>query len=229
MTPERQDTINRILDLRQPDLTVITESIIKERNLAAIVRTCDAVGVSKVHCVEPPEGYRYYRGTSASADKYVDIDLYEESITPIKQLKASGFQIVAAHLSTNAVDYRDIDFTKPTALLMGTERSGVSEGAERQCDANIMIPMMGMVESFNVSVACAIILSEAQRQRQIAGFYSRPRLSSEARKLLFFKWAYPKLTDYCNKRGLAYPPLDDNGDLIAGTAPTWEVKGTEKL
>lgn len=220
MTPKRRETIDRVLDLRQPDLTVVTERIVKERNLAAIIRTCDAVGVTELHCVQSADVYRRYRGTSASADKYVEVSLYDDVRAPISSLKASGFQVVAANLSPDAVDYTEIDFTKPTALLMGTELDGVEEETASLCDKNIVIPMMGMVESFNVSVACAIILAEAQRQRQKAGCYDEARLQQAQRNKLFFKWAYPKLAEYCDENRLDYPPLDENGDLIPGTAPS---------
>jgi len=222
MTPRRRKTINRVLDLRQPDLTVITERVIKERNLAAIVRTCDAVGVPEVHCVQSKELYRTYRGTSASAQKYVDVHLYDDVSAPIALAKGQrGMQVVAAHLSATAVDFREIDFTQPTALLMGTEIDGVAADTVDQCDANIIIPMMGIVESFNVSVACAIILAEAQRQRQAKGFYDHPRLSETHRQRLFFKWAYPRMAAYCDENGIAYPPLDQHGELIPGTAPSY--------
>lgn len=220
MTPKRRETINRVLDLRQPDLTVITERVVKERNLAAIVRTCDAVGIADIHCVQSAELYRSYRGTSASAHKYVDVTLHDDVTVPIANAKQLGMQVVAAHLSKDAVDFREVDFSKPTALLLGTELDGVEAETEKLCDTNIVIPMMGMVESFNVSVACAIILAEAQRQRQACGLYRQSRLEERQREKLFFKWAYPKLAAHCDERGLSYPPLNENGDLIAGTAPS---------
>lgn len=224
MTPHRQQIINSVLDQRQPDLTVITESVVKERNLAAIVRTCDAVGIQDVHCVSPDDDYRRNRGTSASADKYVDVRLYQAVEEALLPLKRSGHQIVAAHLSERAIDYRAIDYravdyTKPTAILMGNELSGVQNSTAQLCDAEITIPMMGMVESFNVSVACAIILAEAQGQRQRAGAYEKATISKAHRETLFFRWAYPKLARYCDERGLVYPPLDSKGHLIPGTAP----------
>ncbi len=227
MTPKRRETINKVLDLRQPDLTVITENVVKQRNLAAIVRTCDAVGIARMHCVQNEEEYRSFRGTSASADKYVDVELHARIAEPIASLRAQGYQIVTANLTSDAVDYRNIDFCKPTALVMGTELSGVSPATADACDKNIVIPMMGMVESFNVSLACAIILSEAQHQRQAAGLYQVSRLDESYRAELFFKWAYPKLAKYCDENGHSYPPLDDNGDLIPGTAPK-EISGKKK-
>lgn len=154
------------------------------------------------------------------ADKYVEVSLYDDVVSPISTLKQDGYQIVAAHLTEQAVDYREVDFTKPTALLMGTELDGVSGTASEIVDHNIVVPMMGMVESFNVSVARAIILSEAHRQRQNASMYDDARLANDKRDFLFFKWAYPKLAKFCESHSLPFPPLDENGDLIPGTAPT---------
>ncbi|WP_096085966.1 tRNA (guanosine(18)-2'-O)-methyltransferase TrmH [Agaribacterium haliotis] len=219
MTPERKQRIDEVLRRRQPDLCVVTDKIVKDRNLAAIIRTCDAVGVQDVHCVVTEMEYRSYRGTSASADKFVDTHHHQSAELALSKLKQQGHQLVAAHFSDRAIDYRDIDFCKKTALVMGTELSGVSDKALALCDNEIVIPMMGMVESFNVSVAAAIILSEAQRQRQQAGFYQHQRIDDTAYQRLFFRWAYPKLTKFCDERGLAYPPLDENMDLIPGTAP----------
>lgn len=219
MTPKRQERINQVLSKRQNDLTVITDQVVKNRNLAAIMRTCDAVGIPKMHCVEAEERYRTYAGISASSHKWVETIHYDNVVTSINTLKSSGMQIIAANLTDDAIDYREVDYTKPTALLMGTELIGVSDAAAKACDQNIVIPMMGMVESFNVSVACAIILAEAQRQREAAGLYDQCQLSKEEYDRLFFKWAYPDLAKYCEDRGIEYLPLDKNGDLIPGTAP----------
>ncbi len=214
MTPKRRDRIIQALSSRQTDLTVITDSVVKERNLAAIIRTCDAVGIPDLHCVQQREGYRTYAGVSASAQKYVSTYHYDSIESPISKLKASGYQIVAAHFSGAAIDYREVDYTKPTALVMGTELTGVSNEGIALADTSIIIPMMGMVESFNVSVACAIILSHAQGQRQSAGMYDSNSIGEEAFKRMFFQWAYPKLTKFCDERGLEYPAMKENGDLL---------------
>jgi tRNA (guanosine-2'-O-)-methyltransferase len=219
MTPERKDRIQQVLCKRQSDLTVMTARVVKERNLAAIVRTCDAVGVQTLHSVVPEgEEYREYRGTSASANKYVDVLQYPNEHAVVDTLKSAGHQLVAAHFTDEAVDYRDIDYTRPTALIMGAEIEGVSQHIVDQCDACIVIPMMGMVESFNVSVACAIILSEAQRQRQLKGMYEHQSLTEDDYERLLFKWGYPKVAAYCESAGLPYPKLDENGDLLPTSA-----------
>lgn len=214
MTPERFATICRVLQQRQPDLTVITDEVHKARNLSAIVRTCDAVGIQEFHCVEPVKGYRGFRGTALGSHKWVDTILHSDVTAGIHLLKERGFKIVAAHLSPDAVDFRAVDYTVPTALLMGTEKEGVSAQALALADEQVMIPMMGMVESFNVSSACAIILTEAQRQRQLAGLYDARRLSDDRYHTMLFQWCQPVVTQFCDERGLEYPPLDANGDIV---------------
>ncbi|WP_439135858.1 tRNA (guanosine(18)-2'-O)-methyltransferase TrmH [Pseudomaricurvus sp.] len=214
MTPERFETICNVLSQRQPDLTVITDEVHKGRNLSAIVRTCDAVGIPEFHCVEPRKGYRAFRGTALGSHKWVDTVLHDNVASGIDKLKQKGFKIVAAHLSDTAVDFRDVDYTVPTALLMGTEKEGVSAEALALVDEEVTIPMMGMVESFNVSVACAIILTEVQRQRQSAGLYNHRRLPDDTYQTKLFQWCQPIVTKFCDERGLSYPPLDSEGEII---------------
>ncbi len=214
MTPQRYQIICQVLRQRQPDLTVITDEVHKGRNLSAIVRTCDAVGISKFHCVEPEKGYRGFRGTALGSHKWVETVLHDNVSDGLGQLKEEGFQVVAAHLSDDAVDFRSIDYTQPTAILMGTEKQGVSDKALALADHKVVIPMMGMVESFNVSVACAIILTEAQAQRQKAGLYDHSRIPALEYQKILFQWCQPIVTKYCDKNGLSYPPLDDEGEIV---------------
>lgn len=201
------------LDHRQPDLTVITDYVHKGRNLSAIVRTADAVGVGEVHCVIGDADYRSFRGTALGSQRWVDVHRYRQLQEPCEQLKAEGFQIVAAHLSPQALNYRDIDFCKPTALLMGSERDGLSEQGKQLADHHITIPMVGMVESFNVSVAAGIILNEALDQRQRAGMYDQQRLDQACYERLFFEWAHPKIRDFCHRHQLDYPSLREDGEI----------------
>ena len=127
MTPERYATILRVLNQRQPDLTIITDEVHKGRNLSALMRTCDAVGIDTMHCVVPQRGFRKFRGTDLGTHKWVDALTYEQISTPVEHLQGQGFQILAAHLSDRATDYRQIDYTKPTALLLDDE--GASQAA----------------------------------------------------------------------------------------------------
>jgi tRNA (guanosine-2'-O-)-methyltransferase len=141
------------------------------------------------------------------------IKAHESSANACTYLKSVGFQLVAAHLSDTAIDYHDVDYTQPTALVLGTELFGVSETTLSYVDQQISIPMMGVTQSLNVSVACAIVLYEAQRQRQAAGMYDVCRLDDETLARQRFEWLHPVLTEYCQRHGLEYPALDEAGDL----------------
>ena len=207
-----------MLDRRQPDLTVVTDFVHKPRNLVAIVRSCDAVGIMRVHAVTGDEDYRGYRGTSGSAQRWVEVERHRELAPALASLRASGFQLVAAHLDADACDYREIDYTVPTALVVGAEIEGVSAQGRALADRSLRVPMLGMVESLNVSVATAIVLAEALRQRELAGLYDECRIDPETYRRLLFRWAQPRIARFCDERGLAYPPLDEDGDIADASA-----------
>ena len=124
------------------------------------------------------------------------------------------FRIVAAHPGTDAVDYRNLDLTQPVAFVLGQELDGLTPQTLAAADQCVVIPMSGFVTSLNVSVAAAILLFEAQRQRQDAGLYSAPRLEPVLRARTLFEWAYPDLAELCRKRNAPYPRLDDDGRIL---------------
>ena len=140
---------------------------------------------------------------------------------PMKPLEAAcahlrerGFQLVAAHIGDEAKDYRALDYTRPTALVLGTELFGVSEAALAEADQRVKIPMMGVTRSLNVSVACAIVLYEAMRQRQAAGMYTHNRLDDALLRKQRFEWLHPKVAEFCRQRGLEYPAMDEQGNVV---------------
>jgi tRNA (guanosine-2'-O-)-methyltransferase len=128
-------------------------------------------------------------------------------------LKGRGFRVLAAHPGPDAVDVRDADFTEPTALMMGAELLGLSAEALALADQRISIPMVGMAQSFNVSVATALLLFEAFRQREAAGMYDESRIDPEDSERILFEWAYPRIARHCRNRGTPYPSLGDDGGL----------------
>lgn len=189
------------MNKRQPDLTVLMERVHKPHNFSAILRSCDAVGVLEAHAIPAKHGIpnleeaqdlslkgKTFNETSGSAAKWVGLTLHADTASAFAHLKARGFQVLAAHFSERAVDYRQADYTRPTCILLGTEKWGVSPEAAELADAHILIPMMGMVQSLNVSVAAAVILFEAQRQRLQAGFYERVRLAPEQYEAVLQSW-----------------------------------------
>ena len=214
MTPERYQRIREMLAKRQTDLTVCLENVHKPHNVSAVVRTCDAIGIHKVHAVWENQ-YRVRSGTAMGSQQWVNVDTHENVTDAIGALKAQNMQVLVTHLSDKAVDFRDIDYTKPTAILFGQEKYGVTDEAIAMCDQDIVIPMVGMVQSLNVSVAAALVLYEAQRQRQIAGMYDVQHLSQEECQRMLFEGGYPVLTKVCKRKGIPYPPIDEQGQIAA--------------
>ena len=213
MTLERRARLDAVLSKRQPDLTVFAENLHKPKNFSAMVRNCDAVGINEMHVLAEEDNVRKHWRTSQGAEKWMRINTHNSSELACHFLKARGFKLVAAHLGDSAVDYKEFDYTQATAIVLGTELFGVSETTLSMVDQQITIPMMGVTQSLNVSVACAIVLYEAQRQRQAAGLYDICRLDSDMLARQRFEWLHPVLTDYCQRHGLKYPELDEKGDL----------------
>lgn len=217
MNIERYQRIQTVLKARQPDLTLCLEEVHKPNNVSAIIRTADAVGLHKIHAVWPDEKMKTLAHTSAGARNWVEVDTHESIKLAIDELKSQGMQILVTHLSDSAVDFRQIDYTKPTAIILGGEKHGITEEALALADQDIIIPMVGMVQSLNVSVASALILFEAQRQREQAGMYNRSKsaLPEAAIHSLLFERGHPVLAKVAQRKGLDYPPLDEQGQIIA--------------
>ncbi|MFT5758779.1 MAG: tRNA (guanosine-2'-O-)-methyltransferase [Alteromonadaceae bacterium] len=215
MTPERHQRIKDMLDQRQPDLTVCMEGVHKTHNLAAVVRTADAIGVNDVHAIWKNERMRVSGGSAAGSQNWIDVHNYTNTADAIAELKKQNMQVLVTNLSDSAVDFREIDYTKPTAIILGQEKFGASAVALELADQDIVIPMVGMVQSLNVSVACSVVLYEAQRQRQLAGMYNTPRLSEERRQRVLFEGGHPIFAQACQRKGLPYPQIDEDGQIVA--------------
>ncbi|MFO7895092.1 MAG: tRNA (guanosine(18)-2'-O)-methyltransferase TrmH [Longimicrobiales bacterium] len=213
MTPERFRTLRAVLDRRQPDLTVLMDRVHKPHNFSAALRTCDAVGVLDAHLV-PTDDFRPAHQTAGGSNRYVNVQRHGSLGDALRTLRDDGMTVLAAHPAGDAVDFRAVDYTGPTAILLGTELHGLSDDAAAAADRRVVIPMMGAAESLNVSVAAAVILYEAQRQRSEAGLYDGPRLDEERYRRTLFEWAYPRIADLCRRRGVEYPPLGEDGEIL---------------
>jgi tRNA (guanosine-2'-O-)-methyltransferase len=207
------------------------ERVNKEHNFSAILRNCDAVGLLEVHAVLPRHGLKLSEQTSAGAQKWVTAHRYpdEDAVQILQGLKENGMQVVAAHPDHRAVDFRAVDFTRPTAILMGAELFGVSDTALEQADVTAVIPMAGMTRSLNVSVATALLLYEAQRQREGAGMYAAdpPRIPEPRFSELLFEWSYPRFARRFRELGLPYPALGPDGAITGDLSPLAGDPGTE--
>lgn len=213
---ERFHRIQSILSRRQPDLTVVMEQVNKEHNISAVLRNCDAVGVLDVHAIPPRHGLKLSEEISAGAAKWVKVHRHPDAGHALAEVKSAGMQVVAAHPDPAAVDFRDVDFTRPTAILLGAERWGIRTETLRQADLTTFIPMVGMVRSLNVSVATALLLYEAQRQRAEAGMYKPDphRIPAERRHRLLFEMTYPRVAHHLRAQGVPYPDLGPDGEIV---------------
>ncbi len=211
-----------MLATRQPDLTVCLEQVHKPHNVSAIIRTADAVGVHQVHAVWPTTRMRTLVSSAAGSNSWVSVKTHRSIGDAVGHLKAQGMQILATNLSARAVDLREVDDNRPTSVLLGQEKTGITEEALALADQDIVIPMIGMVQSLNVSVASALILYEAQRQRQNAGLYRRDNsmLDEEEQQRLLFEGGYPVLANVAKRKGLPRPQIDEQGQVVA-SAEWW--------
>ena len=217
MTQQRLEKIKKVMNRRQKDLTVIMENVHKPQNMAAIARTCDAVGIPELHVVQNVRRRSFMNAKSAGGCKrWIKVISHKTIDGAFKSLRKKGFQILAAHFSEDATQFREIDYTIPTAIVVGSELEGMSEEAAAQADKSIIIPMMGMSQSLNVSVATALILFEAQRQREEKGLYHN---SSESIKRFPLEWAYPSVVKHYRARNLPLPEIDEEGNIIHDDHP----------
>ncbi|HCR57436.1 tRNA (guanosine(18)-2'-O)-methyltransferase TrmH [Raoultella terrigena] len=220
MNSQRYARICEMLARRQPDLTVCMEQVHKPHNVSAVVRTADAVGVHEVHAIWPSSRMHTMVAAAAGSNSWVQVKTHPTIGDAVGYLKGQGMQILATHLSDKAVDFREIDYTRPTCILMGQEKTGITAEALALADQEIVIPMTGMVQSLNVSVASALILYEAQRQRQNAGMYKRENsmLPEEEQQRLLFEGGYPVLARVAKQKGLPYPHVNGQGEVEADAA-----------
>ena len=185
--------IDDILTRKQPHLQLFLDNVHNSQNLSTIIRTADAVGVLDIFYATPlNETLRIHKTITQGAHRWthrhrvIDTD----TVKFLQQKKQEGFQVVVTHLEECAVNFREVDYTKPTLIVMGNEKEGVSDKILAEATDIIVIPMQCMVQSLNVSVATALILYEAQRQLENAGMYDTPQLSLQKREEIKEAWVY---------------------------------------
>ncbi len=191
-TERRRQRLHQVLERRQADLALVAEDLQNPHNIGAMMRSCDAVGVQSVHAIFEHQQRvnlrRVGKESSASASLWLDIDYHPSTAECVDTLRARGYTLIGTLLDEQAADLYAYDFTQHEriALVIGNERWGLSSTAAQQVDQNIYIPMQGVVQSLNVSVTAALILSEISRQRRAAGCVEP--LSDAERQRLLAQW-----------------------------------------
>jgi len=185
--------IEQILRHKQPDLQLFCDNVHMSQNISAILRSCDGAGVLYFHyAVNDDRCLRIHKTITQGAHRWVEHQRIDtaEKVAFLKEKQKEGYQVVVTHLDESSVSFRDIDYTKPTMIVMGNEKDGVSDEILALADKRVIIPMVGMVQSLNVSVASALLLFEAQRQREEAGFFQTPRLSPKEQERIKKLWLH---------------------------------------
>jgi tRNA (guanosine-2'-O-)-methyltransferase len=192
MTPEREERLLHVLKNRQDNITVVLENIFDPHNISAVMRTCDAVGVQEIYVLNTriAPHKKWGAKSSSSAAKWLTIHQYTNAGICFAELRSKYNRILTTHLSSDAVSLYKIDFTERVALVFGNEHDGVSEEIRALADGNFIIPQVGIIKSLNISVACAVSLYEAFRQKNSSGHYSRQSLPEYQAKELMTKWGF---------------------------------------
>ena len=194
MEERRIEKFKAVAYRRQPDITVILENVTDQHNIGAVIRSCDSVGIKEIFVLntEPHLQTKTIvigKRTSMGARKWVDVHYYIDIDLCFEHVRSKYGRIIGTHLDEATKSLYTLDLTEPVALLFGNEHSGISEGCKERIDGNFVIPQVGMAESLNISVACAVTLYEAFRQREQAGFYEEPyKMEAVEREALFQKY-----------------------------------------
>ena len=191
MTEKRTERFKGVVNRRQADLTVVLENVHDQHNIGAVMRTCDSVGIYEIFILQTDPELQFSnihvgKKTAAGTRKWVDIHFFTNREACFKKIREKCDHVFATHLDAEAKSLHSLDLTQSTALLFGNEKDGVTKETLELCDGNFIIPQMGLVKSLNISVACAVSLYEALRQRDAKGFYDKNPTMNDAQRTALF-------------------------------------------
>ena len=194
MTPARYNRLTSVLNHRQPDITVVLENVFDPHNVSAVMRTCDAVGIQEVFILNtriPPHKKWGYKSSSTAAE-WLTVHQFTDAESCFNAVRKKYKKILASHLGEHSSDMYSLDLTQSIALVFGNETFGVSEDIRKFSDGDFIIPQVGIIKSLNISVACAVTLYEAYRQKKGVGHYEHSRLMKSERLTLEETWKIKK-------------------------------------
>ena len=190
MTPERYNRMLSVIKNRQTNLTVVMENVNDPHNISAVMRTCDAVGIQDIYVLNTKIAKHDYFGvkSSSSAAKWLTVHQFTNVADCFAALRKNYNKIYTTHLSSDAVSLYELDFTDSVALVFGNEHDGVSAESIAMADGNFIIPQLGFIQSLNISVACAVSIYEAHRQKNFAGHYNKQSMTQDRQETLLRDW-----------------------------------------
>jgi tRNA (guanosine-2'-O-)-methyltransferase len=204
VNPSRAEKYKNVIARRQ-NMTVILENVDDPHNIGAVIRSCDAVGISEVYILYTVNSQNLMKkkigkNTSSGTRKWIKPHYYGDLETCISDVRKKYSKIYGTHLSTESASLYDLDLTQPIALMFGNEHLGLSDAALKLIDGNFIIPQHGMVQSLNISVACAVSLFEAARQRSLKNMYAQPWDESNPAHVEMFDWFAARHLNYLHKK-----------------------------
>ncbi len=207
MNQRRLDLLKDTAYRRQGNLTVILENVLDPHNISAVLRSCDSVGIHEIFVLFTENSLQQKEFTigkraSAGARKWVDIHVYNDAAACFHHIKSRYEKVLSTGLSREAESLYQLDLCQSLALMFGNERNGLSAEALSYSDGNFIIPQMGMSQSLNLSVACAVTLFEALRQREQAGMYQGN--PNPFRNAIFEDYLQRKKLEYADSRKHTY-------------------------
>jgi len=181
MNEVRREKLQQVLNKRQFNITVVMENVHDPHNISAVMRTCDAVGIQDIYILNTniPEHKKFGAKSSSSAAKWLTIHTFNDTAACITALRKKYNKIYTTHLTDNATQLYDLNLTDSIALVFGNEHAGVSDEIRSLADGNFIIPQVGIIQSLNISVACAVTIYEAFRQKSLAHQYVQPNPAFE--------------------------------------------------
>lgn len=177
ITESRKKNYEELAAKRQSNLTIVLENVHDPHNVGAVLRSCDSAGIQEIYILYTQDNmklkdFKIGKTTSSGAWKYIEVNLFDDREECFKVVKSKYDKVWATHLGEQSVGMHDINMTESIALLFGNEHAGVTPETLAYCDGNYIIPQMGITKSLNISVACAVSVYEALRQRIAADMYS---------------------------------------------------------
>ena len=173
MNEVRREKLQQVLNKRQFNITVVMENVHDPHNISAVMRSCDAVGIQDIYILNTniPEHKKFGAKSSSSAAKWLTIHTFSDTAACITALRKKYNKIYTTHLTDSATQLYDLTLTDSIALVFGNEHAGVSDEIRSLADGNFIIPQVGIIQSLNISVACAVTIYEAYRQKSLAHHY----------------------------------------------------------
>lgn len=183
VTPERKSRIVQVTSERNFENVVVLENIYDRGNASAVMRSAEALGLGMVHMIEKGDKFKESQRTTAGADKWIEVKKWKSTTECVSELKRQGKKIIVTHLDHTSKPISEIDFSQPTALVFGNEKDGASAEMIAAADERVLIPMVGFVQSYNISVAAALCFYQIylDRKRRLG---QNTSLTSEQIKIL---------------------------------------------